>query len=1288
MRKTRIILTLLIVVLLCIGLAVAALFFVDPAIFRGQLEARAAVALGRQVQFDGPIRLERSLRPRIIIEDVTIGNPDWASRTHFAEAEEFEVQVALLSLLQGELRVLDVVFSGVDLFIEEGPDGVNNYTFGDAAESAEPGVLPPVEQMVIRDVIINYQGSDGNDSTYEIAEARLWNLPGEPERIVGNGFVKGLPFSFLLVANHASELSGPENPWSVKLDFDGPDMALDLTGEMVRAFYWDRGQYRITLSGQQADSLESLFDVEFPTTGPFEFSSDLKLDGNTFLATGIEASVQGLPDIPEIQVSFGKIAGGQDLPLDLAFEGQYGEIPFKISWILDLAEKSFQVTDLAASVEGPGGSPRIEVSQGQVSAGTKDPIYLALQGQYDDTPFSVTVATKEPFEGLSQTTPSSIDVQLSLADTRLHIQGAVIPKTVLEQFELNTQLQGKTSQTLAKLFDIELPGAGPYQFSFQTQLAEGVYRLSKLKGTINGVDPWKTIRIAGGQVSVFENGAIRASLDANLDKIPLAVSLQGGPGTPANDGQKNWPLNLTVSASGARLKADGAVIIGEQQNRVQLATRINGKRFESLGPLMGTSLPALGKFDISADVSSNGNDHTARNLNVRIGSNRLRGTLRWQAQSPRPLLRGQLSSEVLTLAELSGSGSKPTAKSAQTGLLDRPIELDGFKAFDARLDLSVERIADSPISAADIGSKLTLSNGKLSADFRATLADAAVEGQIQLSQSNKIPTVNLQTAIGQINVTQTLKQLGLPDIIGGSVQAIELDGSTAGKTLRAMVEQADVTLKISPASLTYSTRVVDRTVNLVVEAAVLSANKGQPLSGTLSGTLQEAPFNATFSTANMAGLQNAAALPLRLELQATDVQFKAESSFTRPIDFREFDINYELTGQSIEELSRLADYVIPLRGAFLARGRVTASDQQLTYKEDLRVGKSDLQVDIAVLRNVSRPHVKGRILASKIHLADVALFDVDQEAASVQDDARIIPDYTFPVDILTGVDLDLDFKLEQVEAGSGILSEFGDLDARLSLKDGLFQSKIDATGFSGARLNARFELNAAVDPPLNRVFFSARDINIGKLLKITGSTDLIDGRLNLYIDLAGPGYTRRKFLGNADGRIVVVAGEGTISSRMLDLWAADLLTTMLSPSWQKQAVTPMNCLAMHVELKEGQAEVDDILLDTERITVAGSGIIDLETESVNILLAPRPKRASLVSLANPVRIEGTLSEPSVSVTRLPRRRRLLGASAGIFAGLVNPAFLLLTFADTGTGGANPCDAAIERAYETIEAGEQ
>jgi hypothetical protein len=195
--------------------------------------------------------------------------------------------------------------------------------------------------------------------------------------------------------------------------------------------------------------------------------------------------------------------------------------------------------------------------------------------------------------------------------------------------------------------------------------------------------------------------------------------------------------------------------------------------------------------------------------------------------------------------------------------------------------------------------------------------------------------------------------------------------------------------------------------------------------------------------------------------------------------------------------------------------------------------------------------------------------------------------------------------------------------------------------------------------------------------------DLIEGRADLYVNLSGPGATRRTFLANADGGITIIAGPGKITGRRLDLWASDLIPTLLSPRWQRQPVTEMNCMVAHIDLQKGLAKIEDILLDTRRITIAGSGMVDLETEEMDVLLAPRPKRASLVSLANPVEITGTLSQPEVSVARLPRSR-WIGRGVGIAGSLINPAFLVLVLSDTGTGVANPCVAAVERAHELAE----
>ena len=127
---------LLLGVLLVLAGVGAALMSVDPAMFRGQLEAGAAAAFGRPVQLGGPIRLDRSLTPRLVIGDIKIPNPEGHRDDDLATAEEVAVQVALLPLLRGDLQVLEVRFSGVKIFLDAASDGAGAYPFGD---SAAPG---------------------------------------------------------------------------------------------------------------------------------------------------------------------------------------------------------------------------------------------------------------------------------------------------------------------------------------------------------------------------------------------------------------------------------------------------------------------------------------------------------------------------------------------------------------------------------------------------------------------------------------------------------------------------------------------------------------------------------------------------------------------------------------------------------------------------------------------------------------------------------------------------------------------------------------------------------------------------------------------------------------------------------------------------------------------------------------------------------------------------------------------------------------------------------------------
>jgi uncharacterized protein involved in outer membrane biogenesis len=1218
MRTYKIVFIVLIGLVLVAVAAVAALIFVDPSIYRNQLETRASEALSREFKIAGPIHLERSLRPRIIVEDITIGNPDWATGTHFATAEKVGVQVALFPLLRGELRVLDTAFSGVNLYIEEGPDGANNYTFGTRGEGDAPGVLPPIEQLLVRETIINYQSVDGSSQRFEIKEARLWNIPGEPERIEARGAAKGKTYNILLAADNAAELSGPQNPWSLKLHVEGPDMSLTLAGKMDHALKWEQGDYHIKLSGNQIDSLETLFSVALPTTGPFELSANVN---------------------------------------------KY--------------DRSFRVTEIAARVQGPPETAAIKISNGEASVGQDDPLQVRLQGQLDDISFAFTLASTQTLKGVSKTTAWPIEAQLNIDDAQLNIDGTVIPKTVAERFEFDAHFQGETFKTLARILDIKLPEAGPYQLSFHSKLKAKSINVTELEGTIEQAGPWQVLRIEGGNASVDETGSVQASLKTRLDKVPLSMSFKGGPGAPEKTAKKAWPLKIEASASGATIKGDGAVITSDKGKVWQLATRISGTRFESLGPLIGTSLPAIGKFNLSADVSSDGDVHEASNLQIQVKKNRLFGNARWEDKAPRPLLTGKLASNRLTLSEFD-TPSKPSSKTGTTGLMDRPIKLDGLKTFDARLDFEVKSLAGSPIPVEDIRSTVTLTKGELSALFRASLADVPVNGQIQFHQRKNFPVASLEATAGKIDVGQTLKQLKMPEMVSGTADEIDLKAGSTGRTLRALLAQPAFTLQIKPANLNYPLEFINLDFDIQIESAQIVAEKDQPLTGAFNGMLRGASFSAEISTANLMQLRKAGApLPLQASLQSNNVQFEIQGSIARPFEKNEFELNYNLSGTEIQGLDPLADFVLPLRGAFKTRGRVTAKGNRFTYEEDLQIGKSDFKVDIAVLKELPRTKFTGHVTSSLIHMDDVQLIQVDKEAAPATEKSRVIPDYTFPIDNLFHVDADVEIKAERVVAELG---DLGEIFSKITLKDGQFKSSHSVTGFTGAQVSGEFDVDASVNPPHTRLEIDAKNLNFGFLLSNMDVTDTVEGKIDLLVELSGSGARRYDLLGNAEGHITIIGGPGRISGRRIDLWAADLVPTMLSSKWQREDVTETNCLVAHIKVKEGQAEIQDLLLDTQRITIASSGMLDLETEEIDVIMAPRPKRASLVSLANPVRIQGTLAEPEVSVTRLPRRGRLAGT--GLLAGLINPAFLIFAMSDSGTREANPCDVAVQHVRES------
>ena len=658
---------------------------------------------------------------------------------------------------------------------------------------------------------------------------------------------------------------------------------------------------------------------------------------------------------------------------------------------------------------------------------------------------------------------------------------------------------------------------------------------------------------------------------------------------------------------------------------------------------------------------------------MRLGKNRFSGRARWDGEAPRPKLTLKLSTQQLNLDTLFAPSAETARGTRENSLLDMPIGLDGLRDFDARAELEVAQLANSVIDIRQLKSTVTLIDGRLDIPVRARVLRNNAEFRIQVQERKSAPTVSLSVKTENVDVAKIVRQLKLPTAIAGTAGVIQLKARSTGSTLKDWMEQATFELQAEQARVSHTIEIAGENFPTQIESVSIVARENRPVGGSLSGLIAEKPLAVTFSTATLKEIiGSTTALPLSLSVQTSDLHLKTDGSVRRPLDSQTFDLRYELVGKDIERLSSLTDFAIPLRGEFGTKGRVKGRGDQITLQDKLRVGSSNFEADLSLSLVGTRPKLRGSVIARQIHANDVDIFDADKQEAAASSE-RVIPDYTLPVEALFGIDLDLLIKANGVKTPTGSI---GNLTSSIRLSDGRFASSLTVAEDHGVRIDTEFSVDAKANPPPVKVRIKAQGIDFGYLTDALGTPGLVQGQGEVDVAIDGTGVTRYGILGNASGRITVIGGPGQIASRNVDLWAADLIPTMLSTSWRREDVTETNCMVAHIELKNGVAELENLLLDTRRMTVGGSGTMDLKTEALNVVLAPRPKRASLISLANPVRIKGTLSAPAISVTRMPGGNRLT-TGASLLAGLINPVFLIFALSDTGTGEANPCESAVE-----------
>ncbi len=379
-----------------------------------------------------------------------------------------------------------------------------------------------------------------------------------------------------------------------------------------------------------------------------------------------------------------------------------------------------------------------------------------------------------------------------------------------------------------------------------------------------------------------------------------------------------------------------------------------------------------------------------------------------------------------------------------------------------------------------------------------------------------------------------------------------------------------------------------------------------------------------------------------------------------------------------------------------------------------RLGTSDLSGTLRLVRSGPRPKVTADIRSTRFDLADFGVATAPPPAMPARPAAagpaptRVIPNT--PID-LRALHL-ADAEVRAVAATLRVpMFEFKDAAATATLTNGIVDLTVSKAGLAGGEFNFTLHVDDTGPRPTVKGKIAGNDFPIGFFIRGKYG-NAIEGLVSVDAELAGVGRSPAEIAATLDGHVQLLMGEGRADVRGLETLIGGVgtaLGTLFSGTSNEWSV--VNCSALRFAIKDGLATGEVILFDSRFATVGGEGTINLGTEEIDLLITPKSKAAVSLNISAPVRITGTLLNPTFRADAAGVARRLIGI-AGIFvfppaavAGLVSlgasrNACVDLARADTqaarpgadapaaptaAPGGLTP-PPAVERALENLNEG--
>lgn len=370
--------------------------------------------------------------------------------------------------------------------------------------------------------------------------------------------------------------------------------------------------------------------------------------------------------------------------------------------------------------------------------------------------------------------------------------------------------------------------------------------------------------------------------------------------------------------------------------------------------------------------------------------------------------------------------------------------------------------------------------------------------------------------------------------------------------------------------------------------------------------------------------------PIKANGMLGKTRVSIEGMLLDPLSFKGQQLNFTLAGNDLASLFPLIGVPIPPTPPYRLAGFLDHIDNVWTFSRFQGViGQSDIAGDFAVDRKQQPQMISANLVSRQLLMKDLGGFigakRGTQPSARPPANDRVLPAEQFSFEKLAAANADVQFRGEKIISDNTPLNN---MTAHLFITQGIMTLAPLNFGVAGGNLVSYIQMDSRQSPIITHADITAKGLHLAQLFPGSSLAAADTGTMGGRANLAGHGNSVARMLATANGESALIMEGGSVGELMLRLSNLDIansLRVLLSGDNQ----VPIRCMVGNFKAVDGDFLVKDLLLDTTKMDIVGSGNINFADESFHLRLVPESKGFSLASLRGPLTVSGTFKNPAL-----------------------------------------------------------